>query len=171
MSRAAVALPCIVALACASLPAYGQSAPLTTRVELDTPGMVLQATDAWANWHTRWTSRSVICAAPCVADVPLELRYRVVADEMPPSPPFSLPERDRVLLHVHPGSAGRHDAGAMLTLLGGITALVGTMVIWGNHGGKGGAGLGGIFAAGTGVAMMGIGIPMMLTSGTAVTFD
>ena len=157
--------------------ARAQSAPdaptaparATTEVKLDQPSMVLQATDAWANWHTYWMSRQVVCSAPCVAVVPREGTYRVVADGMLPSSLFSLPARDRVRLEVHPGRRGAHDAGALLMIFGACVGLVGAAVLAG--GGSKATEIGGGVSFGAGTAMVGIGLSMLLSTGTTVHFD
>jgi hypothetical protein len=169
MGPRALALPGIFALLCTSGLAFGQSLPATTQVQLKDPGTVLQATDAWTNWHTYWTSRTVVCAAPCTAVVPRDGTYRVVGDDMPPSSPFRLPEGEEVLLKVHRGNPGAHDGGALFLVLGGITALIGTMLLVGNADKS--RELAGVITLAGGGAMMGLGLPMLLSNGTTIEFN
>jgi hypothetical protein len=167
MRRVALALLGIFALAGTAGDAFGQA---TTEVELPGPGMVLQATDTWANWHTYWTSRMVVCAAPCTAVVPSDGTYRIVGEAMPPSAPFTLPLRDRVRLEVGRGSRALHDTGGVLLLVGGVTALVGAMILAGS-GKTTDTDVGGLVTLGAGGVMMGVGLPMLLSSATTVHFD
>jgi hypothetical protein len=169
--RALVAvLPVAVTFAMIARPAHAQSAPGMIEVELERPGTVLQATEAWTGWHTYWTSRAEVCAAPCRAEVPRELKYRVVGDGFPPSAVFSLPGRDRVLLSVTPGDTRVHDGGGLLTLVGAIAASAGAVTAMTSSGDKGSM-IGGLVCLGVGGVALAIGIPMLLTSATTVRFE
>lgn len=138
-------------------------------VTLDRPGTELQATEAWANWHARWTSRRVVCDAPCTAIVPLALTYRVVGEDMSPSSSFTLPARERVRLDVVPGNRGASEAGGMFTILGALGGIGGAM--WLASGGTKGSDLGPLVVLGVSVAFAGLGLGLLLSSGTAVHFQ
>jgi hypothetical protein len=157
-------------LALAASPAYGQAAPGLVHVELERPGTVLESTEAWSNWHTYWTSRSVVCFGPCVADVPADLMYRISGADMPPSSHFSLPARERVRLDVRPGNSFEHAVGGLLTLAGGLSAAVGLVTLLAGDGSKPVV-VGGGTCLGLGAGALGVGIPLLLLSMTTVHFD
>jgi hypothetical protein len=157
-------------LALAATPAFGQSAPELVRVELARPGTVLEATEAWSNWHTYWTNRSVVCIGPCVAQVPSAMMYRISGPDMPPSSHFSLPARERVRLDVSPGNSFEHAVGAVLTLAGGLSAAGGLITLLAGNGSKPEV-VGGVAFLGAGAVVLGVGIPLLLASMTTVHFE
>jgi hypothetical protein len=162
----------ILAIVSAAGLAHGQSSPATTEVELKEPGTVLQATDTWTNWQTYWTSRSVVCFAPCKAVVPRDGKYQiagVVGADIAPSSPFSLPKGEDVVLQVHRGSAAAHQGGGLLLVLGGISGFIGGMML-ASSSGNGGTPVAGAITFSAGALMMLVGLPILLSSGTTVDF-
>jgi hypothetical protein len=161
-----------MSLTLSSLPAQAQDAAQVTQVQLDTPGTVLEMREDWANRHTYYWQRGIVCGAPCSVELPLDSRYkyRVLGADMPASSPFSLPERDSVVLRVHPGNSALHGAGIALTIVGALAGFTGVLMALGRSPSQP-AGCAGLITAGVGVGMMGAGIPMTLKNVTTVEFD
>jgi hypothetical protein len=151
--------------------------PGHVRVELDQPGTELQETERWSAGRTRWFGVRGVCAAPCAADVPEDGMYRVAGAGMPPSSSFALPARDLVHLAVSPGRGDLHDAGGLLTLVGGLTTAVGAGLLLGPLGAGASAEPGGAYVptacaiAGVGVAGLVTGIALLLGNATTVRFE
>jgi hypothetical protein len=107
------------------------------------------------------------CAEPCARALPRAALFRVTGPELISSPDFNLPpDRDSVTLSVRPGVARWYWTGILASAFGGSLVL-------------GGAGppllLGGSFSttekilAGTGLAMLAVGLPFWILNRTTVS--
>jgi hypothetical protein len=75
-----------------------------------------------------WT---FVCAAPCDADVPISQEYRIGGSGVRSSRGFNLAARagEHVTLDVTTSSTGGFAGGIVLTSLGGLTMVVGLMLV------------------------------------------
>jgi hypothetical protein len=143
----------------------------TVELRLEEPGAVLQRTERWQTLHVYWTGKLELCAAPCTVRVPRDMPLRVLGQDFPPSGVFSPPASgDRYLLQVHKGSAGAHNGAGALMVVGGISAAAGAVALV-SSGGARTADVVGVALLCLGAVGVGVGLPLLLSSGTTVKFE
>jgi hypothetical protein len=119
-----------------------------------------------------------VCRLPCKATLPGDgATYRVVGMGLTPSPPFTLPtDATDVTVHARPGRWRRFATGLTLTIMGGTYAPLGGVFAAMGVAEEGRPDTKAILPVGVGfliggVALLGVGLPILLSNRTEVDID
>jgi hypothetical protein len=99
----------------------------TALVHVDAHSDVVLQTAAPGSF--RWTT---LCRAPCDAELPVTIEYRLAGEGIRPSRPFRLAAApgEEVVIHVSAATRSGYSAGLALTSAGSIAIAVGLIVLY-----------------------------------------